>query len=98
MGQGDGWLRSFDCRTGDLIWKFDINFKSPEQRFRLSGPYNCFLASPVFHENRIYIDPDASTFGCSPKMGKLRMAELAQRPIESLSEFVRVAERTAGAG
>lgn len=51
MGQGDGWLRSFDCRTGELIWKFDINDKDPRQEW----PYNYFVATPVFHNNRIYI-------------------------------------------
>src|SRR5262249_38907422 len=25
--QGDGWVRSFDARTGKLLWKFDTNPK-----------------------------------------------------------------------
>src|SRR5262249_8832829 len=27
MGQGDGWLRSFDAMTGKLVWKCDLNTK-----------------------------------------------------------------------
>ena len=27
VGQGDGWLRSFDAATGKLIWKCDLNEK-----------------------------------------------------------------------
>jgi outer membrane protein assembly factor BamB len=55
MGQGDGWLRSFDCRTGKLLWKFDINFKSPQRRFTYGGKRNYFVATPVFYKNRVYI-------------------------------------------
>ena len=57
MGQGDGWLRSFDCRTGELIWKFDINDTCPErgQPFRAGGHLNYFVATPVFYNDRIYI-------------------------------------------
>jgi outer membrane protein assembly factor BamB len=49
--QGDGWLRSFDALTGELIWKFDINPKNakwPQTR-------GFFSTAPVFYRNRIYI-------------------------------------------
>ncbi|WP_298859464.1 PQQ-binding-like beta-propeller repeat protein [uncultured Gimesia sp.] len=55
MGQGDGWLRSFDSRTGKLLWKFDINFKSPKRKFTYNGKHNYFVATPVFYKNRVYI-------------------------------------------
>lgn len=55
MGQGDGWLRSFDCRSGKLLWKFDINFKSPKRNFTYYGKHNYFVATPVFYKNRVYI-------------------------------------------
>jgi outer membrane protein assembly factor BamB len=48
--QGDGWVRSFDAMTGELIWKLDINPKNATRDNR-----NPFMAAPVFHENRIYI-------------------------------------------
>jgi outer membrane protein assembly factor BamB len=46
--QGDGWIRSFDALTGELLWKFDINPKASNQP-------NHFLNSPVFHGDRIFI-------------------------------------------
>jgi outer membrane protein assembly factor BamB len=49
--QGDGWVRSFEPKTGKLLWKFDINPKAARQR----DDRNFFLNSPVFHEGRVYI-------------------------------------------
>jgi len=55
MGQDDGWLRSFDCRTGKLLWEFDINFKNSQRIFTYRGKRNYFLATSVFYKNRVYI-------------------------------------------
>lgn len=49
--QGDGWVRSFDALTGELIWKCDVNLKSVTNRWTK----NHFMNAPVFHEDRIYI-------------------------------------------
>lgn len=51
--QGDGWLRSFDPKTGAALWQFDMNRKDavPERR----GNKNYCLASPVLYEARIYV-------------------------------------------
>jgi outer membrane protein assembly factor BamB len=54
MGQGDGWLRAFDAETGELLWKFDINFKSTVNRDFVTGKRNDLVAIPVFHEGRVY--------------------------------------------
>jgi outer membrane protein assembly factor BamB len=54
MGQGDGWLRSFDAITGELLWKFDINFKSTTDRDFVTGKRNDLVAMPVFHDGRVY--------------------------------------------
>lgn len=53
--QGDGWVRSFDALSGELIWKFDINFK--DSRWLVSSQFtrNNILATPVLYENRVYI-------------------------------------------
>ncbi|MEK6234549.1 MAG: PQQ-binding-like beta-propeller repeat protein, partial [Planctomycetales bacterium] len=53
--QGDGWLRSFDAQSGDLIWKFDMNYKSAKLEFRGGGNRNNLLAAPVYHAGRIYL-------------------------------------------
>lgn len=52
---GDGWLRAFEPKTGFLLWKFDCNPK--EAIFHLSGrsSRNEFLATPVVHDDRLYI-------------------------------------------
>jgi outer membrane protein assembly factor BamB len=49
VGQGDGWLRSFDAASGKLIWKFFVNPKSaasPDHRY--------VHGTPVFHDGRLY--------------------------------------------
>ena len=53
--QGDGWIRSFDAMTGELIWKFDINYKESRWRLGGSGTRNNILATPVMYKGRIYI-------------------------------------------
>jgi outer membrane protein assembly factor BamB len=53
--QGDGWIRSFNALTGELIWQFDINPKESKWTVGGQGTRNYFLAAPVFHDGRIYI-------------------------------------------
>jgi hypothetical protein len=51
--QGDGWIRSFDALTGELIWKFDINPKHrKDNRLDFVG---FFSSAPVFYHDRLYI-------------------------------------------
>lgn len=53
--QGDGWLRSFEPKSGKLIWKFDMNPKASKWSLGGRGTRNNILATPVLYENRIYI-------------------------------------------
>lgn len=53
--QGDGWIRSFDALTGELVWKFDVNFKESKWILGGRGDRNNILATPVLYENRVYI-------------------------------------------
>ncbi len=55
---GDGWLYGFNARTGEKLWKFDLNPKnvaSPEAR-------NYGVSTPVFSEGNVFMsagqDPD----------------------------------------
>lgn len=55
---GDGWLYGFNARTGELVWKFDMNPKDaawPRTR-------NYGVATPVFAEGHVFMsvgqDPD----------------------------------------
>ena len=52
---GDGWLRSFDAETGQLIWKFDTNRKSAVYNMYGRGTRNYPLAPPVYYDGRVYI-------------------------------------------
>ncbi len=51
IGQGDGWVRSFQAHTGDKLWEFDSNPKEavyPRTR-------NSILATPGVWNNRVYL-------------------------------------------
>jgi outer membrane protein assembly factor BamB len=54
VGQGDGWVRSFDALTGKLIWKFDTNPKAAQWRDG-RGERNYLVATPVLYDNRVYV-------------------------------------------
>jgi outer membrane protein assembly factor BamB len=51
IGQGDGWVRGFEAKTGKKLWEFDMNPKDsvwPKTR-------NEVISTPVIHENVVYI-------------------------------------------
>jgi outer membrane protein assembly factor BamB len=52
---GDGWMRAFDPKTGNVIWEFDANPKDATYVLGGKGTRNDFLASPVVHDNHLYI-------------------------------------------
>jgi outer membrane protein assembly factor BamB len=50
-GQGDGWVRGYEAKTGKKLWEFDTNPKDsvwPKTR-------NEVIATPVIHDNVVYI-------------------------------------------
>jgi outer membrane protein assembly factor BamB len=51
VGQGDGWVRGYEAKTGKRLWEFDLNPKDavwPKTR-------NEVISTPVIHENVVYI-------------------------------------------
>jgi outer membrane protein assembly factor BamB len=52
---GDGWLYGLEPKTGEVIWKFDGNPKSSVYKLGGSGTKSDFLATPVVHDNKVYI-------------------------------------------
>jgi outer membrane protein assembly factor BamB len=51
IGQGDGWVRGFEAKSGKKLWEFDLNPKDsvwPKTR-------NEVISTPVIHENVVYI-------------------------------------------
>lgn len=55
VGQGDGWLRSFDPATGKLLWECDCNPKGSKHERGGRGIRSHFVATPVLHEGRVYV-------------------------------------------
>lgn len=47
---GDGWLYGFHARTGEKLWKFDLNPKNAKSENR-----NYAVATPVFSDGRVWI-------------------------------------------
>jgi outer membrane protein assembly factor BamB len=62
--QGDGWVRSFDALRGKLIWKLDTNPKASQGKPLPKRMRNSLLATPVFHQGRVYI-----ANGRAPELG-----------------------------
>lgn len=52
---GDGWLYALNPDNGELIWKFDLNPKDSVWELGGRGTRNNIIATPVFHENRVYL-------------------------------------------
>ena len=51
IGQGDGWVRSYEALTGKKLWEFDLNPKDsvwPKTR-------NEVISTPVIHDNVVYV-------------------------------------------
>lgn len=53
--QGDGWLRSFDPDSGEVLWEFDLNRKETVLELGGGGERNHSWSSPVLYEDRIYV-------------------------------------------
>jgi outer membrane protein assembly factor BamB len=52
---GDGWLRSFEPLTGELLWKFDCNPKDSVWKLGGLGTRNNIIATPVFYDDSVYV-------------------------------------------
>src|SRR5262245_39965804 len=52
---GDGWVYSFEPKTGKQIWKFDANPKGAKYELGGGGTANEIIASPVFYEGVVYV-------------------------------------------
>jgi outer membrane protein assembly factor BamB len=52
---GDGVLRSFEPKTGKLIWKFDLNPKDSKWILGGRGTRNNVISTPVIYEDIVYL-------------------------------------------
>ena len=51
---GDGWLRSFQPKTGKPIWRFDVNPKASEWK-QGRGDRNNIIATPVIYDDKVFV-------------------------------------------
>jgi outer membrane protein assembly factor BamB len=52
---GNGWLYSLDPKTGEEIWKCDMNPKETVYELGGRGTRNELIATPVFYENSVIV-------------------------------------------
>lgn len=52
---GDGWLYSFAPKTGEMIWKFDMNPKDAKYILGGKGTRNEVIGTPVFRDGRVFL-------------------------------------------
>lgn len=52
---GNGWVYGLDIKTGDDIWKFDLNPKDSKWVLGGRGTRNSVIATPVIHENSVFL-------------------------------------------
>jgi len=52
---GDGWVRSFEPKTGKLLWQFDANPKDSVWVLGGRGTRNNLIATAVVWEDKVYI-------------------------------------------
>jgi outer membrane protein assembly factor BamB len=52
---GDGWLYSFEAKTGKLLWKFDCNPKKADFKPGGRGTRGFPVATPVIWDNKLYV-------------------------------------------
>ena len=51
MGQGDGWVRSYEASSGQILWEFNTN--STDSTWPRTK--NNVISTPVIHNNVVYI-------------------------------------------
>ncbi len=52
---GDGWLYSFEPKTGKLLWKFDLNPKDSKWQLGGRGTRNNVISTPVIYDGKVYL-------------------------------------------
>ncbi len=55
FGAGDGWAYGLDMKSGDLLWKFDLNPKDTKWILGGRGTRNAIIATPVIHDDCVFL-------------------------------------------
>jgi outer membrane protein assembly factor BamB len=52
---GDGWCYSYEPKTGQLLWKFDLNPKDSKWLPGGRGTRSSIIATPVIYEDKVFL-------------------------------------------
>lgn len=52
---GDGWLYAHDAKSGDEVWRFDLNPKDSIWELGGAGTRNAIISTPVFYDNSVFL-------------------------------------------
>lgn len=55
FGGGDGWAYGLEPKTGEIIWKFDLNPKDSKYILGGRGTRNEIISTPVVWDNKVYL-------------------------------------------
>ena len=55
FGGGDGWCYSYAAKTGEVLWKFDLNPKDSKWILGGRGTRNAIIATPVIYDNKVFL-------------------------------------------
>lgn len=77
---GDGWLYSFEPQTGKLLWKFDLNPKSAVYKPGGRGTRNFPVATPVIHDNKLYLGTGQEPDNDGPGVGHFWCIDITKKP------------------
>ncbi len=65
FGAGDGWCYAHDAKTGEVVWKFDLNPKESKWGGSGRGDRNSIVATPVIQDDKVFLcvgqDPENGT-------------------------------------
>jgi len=54
-GGGDGWCYGYEAKTGEQLWKFDLNPKDAKWILGGRGTRNSIIATPVIYDDKVFI-------------------------------------------
>ncbi len=55
FGAGNGWCYGLEPKTGEIIWKFDLNPKDSVWELGGRGTRNSIIATPVIYDDKVFL-------------------------------------------
>jgi len=86
---GDGWIRAYNPKDGELLWKFDCNPKKTIYKLGPGATRSDFVSTPVVWQNKLYIgvgqDPEHKK-----GVGHLWCIDITKQPKNKDKDFTPV--------